>query len=609
VRFAHAEWLHLLWLAAPIAILFLVRRRPKVAEVSSLILWRSVLAEDMRHPWLGALREPFMLLLNLLLLALIALAAAGPERVEAGPGPKTWAVVIDGGVTMEARAGDGRTRFDTARDRVREILARVALIDRVILVLAGPTPVLLAPPGPPGPRLAAALAEASPGAGPSDLDAAITLAGSAAGEEPDLLVVVGETAPDGPATGFVSVAEPTVNVGFTGVSARRDPVTLGTRITFTVGNAGPDAAEREVTILGPGGRRETVRISLTPGEKTERTVDFEPAAAGQAELTLAPGDAFTRDDRIVVPVSPPPRMRVLSTGVLDPFLEAALRAQGDRVDRAGSAVLPADDLPETIPSNAVLILDGQDAPAGLVRGNVWVFGAPGAASRKAPAVTSSVSDHPVMAGVDLSHFGLTRARPLRDVGGRRVLVRAEGGPVITAEARDGLRILRFGFALKDGNLHVLAAFPVLVRNALAWFSEEEARLFPAAIRAGEPLESERRLPDGLGSIYLSGPALTTPVEVHVRHGRLSHRPHLTAAGEGMMVVRAGTRREHVAVNAVWPDVNALPGDPGTVSAGDLPDRAGVRAPDPDLTPYVLLALGLLLLFEWWIFQRGRARSF
>jgi hypothetical protein len=589
VSFGRPGWLWLLLLAAPIVALFLVRRRARPVEVSSLLLWSRVLADEARRSWLGTLREFLALALNLAILAAVTLAAAGPARVTAEEAPETWLIVLDGGAAMAAPHPDGGTRFDRAREEAAAVIACAARTDRIALVRAGPSPTLLAPVGATREMLLRALEDAAPGPGVADLDAATSLVGGA-----DRIVVIGGEDPGSGA--FVGTGDPAVNVGITDVDAARERDGPGTRITVRLANAGSEAARREIVVRGPEGRRASVMVDLAPGEKAERTVLLEPASEGLATVLLEPSDVLPADDRATVPVAPRRRLRILALAELPPFLAAALEAAGDAVDAGSGRV---DAIPSPLPPNTVVLVAGREPPTGAE--SAWILDAPGGEPRDAPAVTGWSSAHPVLRGLDLGNLGLRRARPIAPSSGEVALVTAEGGAIVTADETDDRRVLRFRFRLEDGNLPVLAAFPLMVRNALAWFARETPRLFPASLRRGEPLEPLRPLPAEVREVWLAGPAVATPSRAAVRDGRVSIRPDLK--GQGLLLVRAGPWRERVAVHDRPPEVVAVPGD---ASRGELPgDRSGRPPPDPDLAPPILAAAALLLLLEWWWHQRTR----
>ena len=111
------------WLVLPIALLFLVRRRPKRVRVSTLAFFKSLAQVYRESPWLRRLKKwlAFALAVATLLLAVGALArlVVAPESGEL----RSVLVVIDGSASMAATDADGRSRLDVAKARVRARLA------------------------------------------------------------------------------------------------------------------------------------------------------------------------------------------------------------------------------------------------------------------------------------------------------------------------------------------------------------------------------------------------------------------------------------------------------------------------------------------------------
>ena len=99
------ELLHpgLLWclaLAAPLIALYILKARRRRREVSAAWLWQAVHKDlEARLPF-RRLRRDWLLLLQLLILILLAVAAAGPfRRLSLGPASQT-AVVLDASASL-----------------------------------------------------------------------------------------------------------------------------------------------------------------------------------------------------------------------------------------------------------------------------------------------------------------------------------------------------------------------------------------------------------------------------------------------------------------------------------------------------------------------------
>ncbi|HEY5741797.1 MAG TPA: BatA and WFA domain-containing protein, partial [Terrimicrobiaceae bacterium] len=90
-------------LAAAIIALYLRRPRRKSLEVSSLLFWQKVLEREPHRRFLGRLRNPLSLLLQLVIFFLLLLALARPEE-NADRGRRTTVIVLDMRARMQAQA-------------------------------------------------------------------------------------------------------------------------------------------------------------------------------------------------------------------------------------------------------------------------------------------------------------------------------------------------------------------------------------------------------------------------------------------------------------------------------------------------------------------------
>jgi hypothetical protein len=161
---------------------------------------------------------------------------------------------------------------------------------------------------------------------------------------------------------------------------------------------------------------------------------------------------------------------------------------------------------------------------------------------------------------------------------------------------------------------MLAAFPVLLRNALDWLTGEERRHIPDALALGEPLEGRRPLPAAAGTeatvTRVTESADATPDDgtargpwrATVRNGRLA------AAGPfepGYYRVEAGPVRELFAANVA----NEPESDLRPVALDGATPVAAVaettRRESAESTSTLLVAASVALLaVEWMLFQRG-----
>ncbi len=120
-----------------IVLLYLLKLRRQPAQVSTLMFWQRVVADNRRRALFQRLRQLLSLLLHLLIFALLLLALARPElrSFRGGETGLETIVVLDCRARMQTLAGGGRTRFAAAR-RIAESYLRRASNRQPVALLA-----------------------------------------------------------------------------------------------------------------------------------------------------------------------------------------------------------------------------------------------------------------------------------------------------------------------------------------------------------------------------------------------------------------------------------------------------------------------------------------
>jgi hypothetical protein len=177
VSFTAPAGLALLALAIPIVLLHILRpRRPEVV-VGSTYLWKP-LAEPVSaaSPW-QRLRPSLLLLLQLLAVALLALAVARPVRLTAAPLAKHTVFIVDDSGSMAAN--DGKPdRIGAARARAQALRRQLPGGGQASVVVASAQPRVLLSASDDSRAFTEALAAIPPPAGTADFAGAFNLAES-----------------------------------------------------------------------------------------------------------------------------------------------------------------------------------------------------------------------------------------------------------------------------------------------------------------------------------------------------------------------------------------------------------------------------------------------
>ncbi len=504
MRLLNPAGLLALLLAAPIVLLYMLRLYRQHAPVPSLLLWEAVLAD--RHanrPW-QKLRRNWLLLLQLSVLLALVFALARP----AIPAPLTFhgqtIVLLDCSASMQAVIGPGAdTRFDAALRALRDVAATLDPGDRVALIAAGPTPRLLLQSGD-ATALRRALDAAAPADGPADWRAAAALAsGLTAGDDVTTLLVT-DAAFDAalPAlpgrVRLILVGQEVAadNAGLVAFALRRTAV--GLTAFAQVFNAGA-ATSRPLALYADGVLVERRVVDLPAWGTASFTFDGLPVLAwveARIEIVDAAAstgaDALAVDDRAWVTLAASEGGRALLVTPGNRFLAQALSmlpdlalsqaaSLADGAEAADYDVIVADgSVTTTLPLTNLWLV----APAG-----VSLCGAAGAVVTPTVSVRGQWS-HPLLAYVDWADVHVSSARAYTLPADADVLVETATGPLLWTVERPGQRVACMAFALRDSDLPLRLAFPILTANLMGWLmpqlSTEPALSLPSGLPWSPP---------------------------------------------------------------------------------------------------------------------------
>jgi hypothetical protein len=276
VSFAHPAALGLLALAIPVLVLHILRPRRQAVVVSSTYLWRDLARPvSAASPW-QKLRPSLLLLLQLLAVALLAVAAARPVKATEAVLARHTVFIVDVSGSMAATDGDP-DRLADAVDRARDLRGQIPAGGVASIVVASAQPRVALTASPDRRAFDEALGALPPASGAADYAAAFTLAESL--ETP------------GTPVGFVFLSDGRLD------AADRKLLPPGTRYE-RVGNR---ATNRAITLLSVdregAGLRALVTVANTGGPDATQTLrlDVDGRTVERAELRLRKGATVSRE--------------------------------------------------------------------------------------------------------------------------------------------------------------------------------------------------------------------------------------------------------------------------------------------------------------------------
>ncbi len=610
--------LALLALAVPVLLLYMLKLRRKPAQVSSILLWERLLRDQQANtPW-QKLKRSLLLFLQLLILAALVFALARPALPTPVVASGAVIVLLDASASMNA-ADVSPTRFETARRSVGTLINSLPNGSRMTLITVSSQPQTLIAAESDKALLRSALAAAGPAQSGADWQSAFALAAAAARNQPDVTTVI---VSDGglPAEGlpalpgdarYVPIGASDDNLAISALALR------GGQLFAEVTNYSAAARSVLLSIAEIVAQDDILRyarqLEIPPGESRSVTLENIPAGGRiyQARMSNPQGDsaldAFPLDDtafavnqdaasRRVLLVS---RGAALSSSKGNLYLEQLLASlPGLQPFRSLTGEIPPDPFD-------LYLFDGaypsQTLPGSLLLVNpppnpLFVVG-----SAFQPAEMRA-RDHPLTRYVDWSNVHILQASsaPLPDWAD--LLIEADGRPLVFAGETGGRRVAVLTFDLRQSDLPLQVAYPILFSNLIDYLVPPAAFDASQALRPGDSLTLVP--PPGVERIVVAAPS----GKLYTLFPSAASLAFTNTDEPGYYAVnflsKDTTRAEYFAVNLFDPsESNIRPADSLQVGQTTLTPAAAGQTGLRELWPWLAGLALLVLLVEWLVYHR------
>ncbi len=620
-------------LSIPIILLYMLKLRRRDVLVSSTLLWQRLLRDrEANAPW-QRLRRSLLLLLQLLILALLTLALARPFVLTPTVISGSVVILLDASASMQA-TDVAPTRFDAGIRAAQEIIAGLGTNDVVTIIAVGSRPRVLASALPASDRshLRRVLEDAMPTNGPVDWEAAFALAAaSLTGAQDTRAVIISdgalpETLPSLPGeVRFVEVGGDGDNLAIAALATREGPA--GPQAFLRVVNYGDVDAEPLVEFSADGVLFDARRLLVPAHTSTDLTLTDLPYDLQVLQAHLAVDDVLLLDNTAWAVHAPSASGRVLLVSEGNLFLERALGALPgiELVRLTPDQPLPAEPY-DLYVYDGIAVADSA-VTGTLPSGNLWLIGpqfplppregqGEGVAIQvgdlfTATAITHVAADDPLLRYVDLDNVHVLQARIVEPSPGTRVLIESEGGPLLFVAERPEGRLAVMTFDLRDSDLPLQIAFPILTANLTNWLLPQGAAGLPGLVRPGDPVPISLN-PEATEIV------VTTPDGTHHSLPIGEKTPVFAATGQlGIYLVEQLDQSDNVADSANPTQSAVLTVNLFDEAESNIVPREIVRIGQTDMTAAVReeegrrefwpwlagAALGVLVV-EWWTFQRG-----
>lgn len=490
----------LLWglLAAPIIIFYILKIRLRRVPVSSVIFWNQIFEEKQARSIWQRLRHLLSLLIQLCFLGLLVFALADPFFSWEVRDARRIVVILDNSASMNA-SDVQPTRLEKARATVNGVIDSLRMRDEMAVVAAGTQPKVVCGLTGHQQTLRGAIQSVESTDGPTRVaDAAKLARRLLAGHENGQILLLtdgcfqdaAETLEAEDVTWF-PVGERPDNVGITAFQVRRsliDPI--GYEILTVVETFGEEPVELRLELELDDEVVDVLPLELEPGKPWKRVFQKTSAEGGTLLARLDRDDVLETDNTAQAILPKRERQKVILVTPGNLFLERVFEAN------VLADVEVVAELPESIPNGATVVFH-RDIPEKLPNADVVVVEPSNATALwklheklDQPLVAEQDKDSPLMAHVRLDNVLMPEAYRVEPTTEAHTLVEsAAGDPLYFSIDRPDGSVLVLTVNLDKSDLPLRTAFPILMSNALSWFSGAKGEL-REALATGDVAEVE-----------------------------------------------------------------------------------------------------------------------
>ncbi len=653
-------------IAVPLLLLlYFLKLRRQERKISSTLLWKKAIHDLQVNAPFQKLRKNLLLFLQLLILAAVLFALAGPVANFMRQPQQNVVLLMDQSASMNAVEADGRSRFEHAKDAAYRFIDGLADDSRAMIVGFTDRAKVVCNFTSDKRKLKRQLEGIEASDGASEIGEALKLAVAYSsslidentGGMPDAtvqstadLMLFSDGRISDTAEQYVTrarmrltpVGKAADNVGIVAVSAKRNYERAGILSVFVeVENFGPEPVTSDVSLLvdgkplaAPGSVREiTLGPAAKPDDKNvdptasaeqrlpaKQTVIFEwrHDSGGVVQVKLHREDALMADNMVYAPVDPPREVRVLAVTdrslprvSLDRALRLGLEIEGyEEMTIAEYESADADRLTIDGRSAYDMVIFDNHSTDRLPPGNYIFFGGvpeiEGVGMADEDVVNQLIvlwdEQHPLLRSLQLDDLLIARWHRLELPDQAAALIEGEDSVVAAFLVDPGHRYVIFAFDLLDSTFLFKHSFPMFMQNAVSYL-------------AAGGLADTRRL------LY-PGETISIPVPAGAREAEIRRpdrgteeidtlgRDTLTyARTDDVGVYRAvfddpNNVEETFAANiADRNESNIAPVERFTIGAEEIVTVEGEIEVNEPLWPWAVAAALAILLLEWWIYNR------
>jgi len=594
--------------AIPVVIIFyLLKRKRIVLRVSSTLLWQKFLAETQANAPFQRLRRNWLLILQLIMLALAILALARPYASSKASPSRLQVVLLDASASMKS-TDEKPNRFESAREQALHLVDSMRDADQMIVLQSGGNTEVKQSATSEKSALRRALRACAAQDAPTRLLDGLKLAETLIHGQAEAEIHLFSDGAVDDLSALSRVRLPLVyhrvgvrgdNAGIVALDVRANPDDPAQKAVYAaVLNASPQPRGIPVELRFDDTLLETKNIQVQPGETTPLVFVASPGRDGVFSVRLNIEDDLAADNEGWAPSLQPKPVKVLLASRGNRFLEKALRAANAEVTVAADVTQPAtafdvvvldDVIPSVWPDSSLLAIH--------VMNTNWFAGW---GRIESPAIVDWKATHPLLRYVNFDTVQVAESWKVEPAVWGIPLVEAPQGPLLFAGEYNRRRLVWLAFDTLQSTWPLRVSFPIFIANAMDWLNPLASRAAQLQIKAGSPFRLAVRDAVRQAEIVLPDHS-RRKVEIDPRSRELVFGD---TAVRGVYQVLVGTNTASFCVNLLdAAETKTKPLDQislgkfGVVTA-DTTKRASL-----EIWRWFAAAGLVVLLFEWWYYHR------
>lgn len=641
--FIRPEMLAFLGFIPVVILLYLLKLRRTEIVIPSTMLWIKSLQDLTANAPFQRLRKNLLLFLQLLALALMALALARPFMRAEGTRGGNLCVIIDRSASMQTKEAE-IPRLTLAKQQALDLVERMASGDRMMVVSFADTAVVCCELTDDRRRLRNAIDGIVPSDGPSNIRDVMMIARSLAPSDKEKESVVSDIEliliSDGRLSdlqelgalsknvSFLRIGETDNNAGIVRFSLRNPEEGAGERQVYVrILNESPNKLDATLTLYFDADPLAVEELHVPEKQFSDHVFALPKITeSGMLRAELDHADALDVDNRAWLALRTDAFLRVLLVGETDSLTASFLRRALTLDPRVRLSAVAPNDYADTGDYD-LTIFCGVLPPVGPDNAPVWPAGAlffinavPDLPGLKAdgeianPPLLAVDPDHPLTRFLHPGNTRIAKAQKLTLPEGARTLISTEGGALLADISHDGQPVVVAAFDLADSNWPLHLSFPLFIQNLIGWLPRA-AMAGQGSIAVGTPIElfgapeeesARVTLPDGtprtvtldpmrpvlFGETSKAGPYIVTRAAAAATEGE--------SEGEAA----AGEKQEYYAVNLLDTNESSVtPAERLNLGRTEVAAQTESVRFDREFWRWLLAGVLAVLALEWWLYSR------